>query len=206
MLLLKDKFFTFVYRTVVRLMAQIEDKVLVRRLRDGDKLAFKALFERYYPLFMSFAHRLLKDETAAEDLIQNVFLRIWTGRANLDEDKNFKNYLLVSVRNEIYQYFRHHFRIDDTAECPEVVDTTQNIDTELSAKELEKRITDVIMKMPQRRREIFNLSRLEKLSNQEISTRLGISVRTVEKHIENALKDIRQHLNISVLILTMILW
>jgi RNA polymerase sigma-70 factor (ECF subfamily) len=187
-------------------MVHLEDKILVSRLKSGDKNAFKLLFEKYYPLFISFTKRLLKDEVDAEDLIQNVFMRIWVGRANLDEDKNFKNYLLVSVRNEIYQYFRHHFRIDDTAECPEVVDTTQNIDTEISAKELEKRITDVIMKMPQRRREIFNLSRLEKLSNQEISTRLGISVRTVEKHIENALKDIRQQLNISVLILTMILW
>lgn len=175
-------------------MAQVEDKVLVRRLRDGDKSAFKALFERYYPLFMSFAHRMLKDETAVDDLIQNVFLKIWIGRANLDENKSFKNYLLVSVRNEIYQYYRHVFRIDDTAECPEIVDVSQNLDTELSAKELEKRITGVILKMPQRRREIFNMSRSEKLSNQEIASRLGISIRTVEKHIENALLDIRKNI------------
>lgn len=187
-------------------MAQIEDKFLVRRLKDGDKSAFKALFERYYPQFMSFAHKLLRNESAAEDLIQNVFLKIWIGRANLNEHKNFKNYLLVSVRNEIYQYFRHQFRIEDTAECPEIMDASQNLDTELSTKELENRIAVVISKMPQRRREIFNMSRLEKLSNQEIAGRLGISIRTVEKHIENALTDIRKHINVSVLILAMLLW
>lgn len=187
-------------------MAPIEDKILVLRLKDGDKTAFKALFERYYPRFLSFAHRLLKDQSAAEDLIQNVFLKIWVGRANLNESKNFKNYLLVAVRNEIYQYFRKQFRLDDTAEYPEIIDASQNQDTELSAKELETRIAGVISKMPQRRREVFNLSRLEKLSNQEIASRLGISVRTVEKHIENALMDLRKHVNVSILILTMILW
>lgn len=190
----------------MRQMAQIEDKVLVRRLKGGDKSAFKALFERYYPQFISFAHKLLRDESAADDLIQNVFLKIWIGREHLNENKNFKNYLLVSVRNEIYQYFRQHFRITDTAECPEIIDPSQNLDTELSAKELEKRIVGIISKMPQRRREIFNMSRSEKLSNQEIANRLGISVRTVEKHIENALADIRKHINISVLVLAMILW
>lgn len=187
-------------------MASVEDKVLVRRLKDGDKSAFKVLFERYYPQFISFARRLLRNESAADDMIQNVFLKIWIGRANLNEDKNFRNYLLVSVRNEIYQYFRQQFRTDDAAECPELIDASQNLDTELSAKELEKRIVKVISKMPQRRREIFNMSRSEKLSNQEIACRLGLSIRTVEKHIENALTDIRKHINVSVIILIMTLW
>ena len=133
-------------------------------------------------------------------------MKIWVGRANLNENKNFKNYLLVSVRNEIYQYFRKQFQVDETSEYPEIIDASQNLETKLSAKELEKRIAGIISKMPQRRQEIFNLSRLEKLSNQEIASRLGISIRTVEKHIENALMDLRKHLNVSILILTMFLW
>lgn len=187
-------------------MVEIEDKVLVARLKDGDKVAFKLLFERYYPLFISFALRLLKDESTAEDLIQNIFLKIWVGRANLNEDKNFKNYLLVSIRNEIYQYFRYAFRTDDSAECPEVIDTSINIETEISAKELEKRVSGIISRMPSRRREIFEMSRTEKLSNKEIAMRLGVSVRTIEKHIENALADIRKHLPVSILFIIMALW
>ena len=187
-------------------MVVIEDKVLVARLKEGDKVAFKLLFERYYPLFISFALRLLKDESTAEDLIQNVFLKVWVGRENLNEEKNFKNYLLVSIRNEIYQYFRYAFRNDDTDECPEVVDTSINIETELSAKELQYQVTDIIAKMPSRRREIFSMSRNEKLSNKEIAAKLGLSVRTIEKHIENALADIRKHLPVSMLIAVMTLW
>ena len=81
-----------------------------------------------------------------------------------------------------------------------------NVETAISAKELERKIAGVIAGMPHRRREIFNMSRYEKLSNREIAQRLGLSVRTVEKHIENALADIRKTIPVSVLILVMILW
>ena len=187
-------------------MDVIEDKILVRRLRSGDKDAFRLLYERYYPLFISFANRMLKDENMAEDLIQNVFMKVWVGRANLNEEKNFRNYLLVSIRNEVYQYFRRAFRIDSEAPCPDIIDGSMNVETAISAKELERKIAGVIAGMPHRRREIFNMSRYEKLSNKEIAQRLGLSVRTVEKHIENALSDIRKTIPVSVLILVMILW
>ena len=184
----------------------MEDRILVKRLKDGDKNAFKHLFERYYPLFISFAQRMLKDDSTAEDLIQNVFMKIWVGRENLNEDKNFRNYLLVSIRNEIYQYFRNAFKLEDTPQCPEIIDGSMNIETEMSAKELERNITGIISHMPQRRREIFNMSRHEKLSNREIAQRLGLSVRTVEKHIENAHADIRKHIHVSILVIIMTLW
>ena len=187
-------------------MDVIEDKILVRRLRSGDKDAFRLLYERYYPLFISFANRMLKDENMAEDLIQNVFMKVWVGRANLNEEKNFRNYLLVSIRNEVYQYFRRAFRIDSEAPCPDIIDGSMNVETAISAKELERKIAGVIAGMPHRRREIFNMSRYEKLSNREIAQRLGLSVRTVEKHIENALADIRKSIPSSILVLIMLLW
>ena len=187
-------------------MGVIEDKILVRRLRSGDKDAFRLLYERYYPLFISFANRMLKDENMAEDLIQNVFMKVWVGRANLNENKNFRNYLLVSIRNEVYQYFRRAFRIDSEAPCPDIIDGSMNVETAISAKELERKIAGVIAGMPHRRREIFNMSRYEKLSNREIAQRLGLSVRTVEKHIENALSDIRKNIPSSILVLIMLLW
>ena len=71
--------------------------------------------------------------------------------------------------------------------------------------ELEQRIRELVQKMPQRRREIFNMSRTEKLSNLEIARRLGLSVRTVEKHIELALSDLRKGLTISIALLIMLI-
>ena len=182
------------------------DKILVRRLKTGDKEAFRLLYERYYPLFISFAKRMLKDEATAEDLMQNVFVKVWVGRANLNEDKNFRNYLLVAIRNEIYQYFRHAFKVERGGQDIDVVDGGMNVEVDMSAKELEKKITGVIADMPQRRREIFSMSRYEKLSNKEIAQRLSLSVRTVEKHIENALSDIRKRIHVSILVIIMTLW
>lgn len=187
-------------------MMNIEDRALVIRLKEGDKIAFKLLFERYYPVFISFARRMLKDESTAEDLVQNVFMKIWVGRSNIDEDRSFRNYLLVSMRNEVYQYFRYAFRMEGEVDCVEVEDGSVNVEVELSARELEKNISSVVSQMPPRRREIFDMSRYEKLSNREIAQRLGLSVRTVEKHIENALADIRKHIPVSVLVIVMTLW
>lgn len=183
-----------------------EDKYLVRQLKVGNKEAFQILFERYYSLFLTFATNLLKDADIAEDMVQNVFIKVWVGRSKIDENKNFRNYLLVAVRNEIYQYFRSAFKSQYEDLSAELLDNSVNIEGDLSTKELEKRISSVVMNMPQRRREIFNMSRFEKLSNNEIAQRLGISVRTVEKHIENALSDLRKNLSIPVAILVMLLW
>ena len=91
-------------------------------------------------------------------------------------------------------YFKHEYK-NITGELKE-----------LSAKELENRISAIIARMPSRRREIFNMSRNEKLSNKEIAVKVGLSVRTIEKHIENALADIRKHLPGSILMLIMVLW
>ena len=187
-------------------MRELDDKHLVQQLKAGNKAAFQILFERYYSLFLTFSNNLLKDSIIAEDLLQNVFIKIWVGRANINPDKNFKNYLLVAVRNEIYQYFRSAFKAQYEELSSDILDQSFNADTMLSAKELEAKITSIVLSMPQRRREIFNMSRSEKLSNMEIAERLGISVRTVEKHIENALADLRKNLSLPIAVIIMLLW
>lgn len=77
---------------------------------------------------------------------------------------------------------------------------------EAAAREMEKNIAKVIAAMPERRREIFEMSRTQKLSNAEIADRLGISIRTVEMYIENALSDIRHKLPVSILVLITLLF
>ncbi len=186
-------------------MRELDDRFLVKQLKDGNKAAFQILFERYFSLFLTFSNNLMKDPANAEDVVQNVFIKIWVGRDKIDENKNFKNYLLVSVRNEIYQHFRSAAKNQHDNLSTDIIDNEINIETNLSARELEQRIRGLVQKMPQRRREIFNMSRTEKLSNLEIARRLGLSVRTVEKHIELALSDLRKGLTISVAMLIMLI-
>ena len=175
-------------------MTEQNEKKLIINLKNGDKNAFKQLFEHYYPLFLAFARKMLKQDNVAEDIIQNVFMRTWVLRERLDEKRSLKNYLLVAVRNEIYYHLRgelkkrHEKLQEEAAICP------FDINSAISAKDLEKDLERIVASLPDRRREIFEMSRNQKMSNSEIAERLGISVRTVEKHIENALSDIRQKL------------
>ncbi|MBE6251763.1 MAG: RNA polymerase sigma-70 factor [Bacteroidales bacterium] len=187
-------------------MTEQHEKYLIEKLKKGDKDAFRQLFEHYYPLFLAFAKRMLRDDYVAEDLIQNVFMRTWVLRERLDEKRSMKNYLLVAVRNEIYYYFRSEFKKKHDQLQEEAAVSSFDINSALSAKEMEKNIAKVIAAMPERRREIFEMSRTQKLSNAEIAERLGISIRTVEKHIENALSDIRHKLPVSILVLITLLF
>lgn len=172
-------------------MADKSDRYLVERIRKGDRQAFRQLFERYYPLFVSFARRLLRDGQIAEDLVQNVFVRVWASRDRLDVDRNIRSYLLVAVRNEVFCYLRGIDRAfyEPLSEDSRVTET--DAVQIICAKDMERDVREIIADMPDRRREVFTMSRNENLSNQEIADRLGLSVRTVEKHIENALTDIR---------------
>lgn len=172
-------------------MKEKGDKYLVERISKGDRHAFRCLFERYFPMFLSFARSLLKDDMVADDLVQNVFVRLWTSREKLDADRSIRNYLLVSVRNEVFCYLRANRIQKVEALQYDVMDESSDIHDKVAAKDMERDISYIIEDMPDRRKEIFRLSRNEKLSNKEIAQRLGLSVRTVEKHIENALSDIR---------------
>ena len=175
-------------------MTEQNEKKLIINLKKGDKSAFKELFEHYYPLFLAFARKMLKEDDVAEDIVQNVFMRTWVLRERLDEKRSLKNYLLVAVRNEIYYYLRGEFKKKHEELKEEAAVSTFDINSSMSAKEMEAHIASIISTMPERRREIFEMSRNHKMSNAEIADKLGISIRTVEKHIENALSDIRHKL------------
>ena len=172
-------------------MTDKSDRYLVERIQKGDRNAFRQLFERYYPLFVSFARKLLRDNQMAEDLVQNVFVRVWSSRERLDVDRNIRSYLLVAVRNEVFCYIRGIGREFHEQLSEDVRVTDTDAAQIMNAKDMERDIRQIIADMPDRRREVFSMSRNENLSNKEIADRLGLSVRTVEKHIENALTDIR---------------
>ena len=147
---------------------------MLDRLRKGDTESFRIVFEENAPLFLAFARRLLRDADAAEDVVQNVFMRLWIGRERIDPERGLRNYLLVAVRNEIYCYLRMAFQARRESQTPvrEPEDSTLGQDSELSARELQQVVDQVVDHMPSRRREIFLLSRRQHLSNAEIARRL----------------------------------
>lgn len=169
------------------------DKQLIRAIKGGDTNSFEKLFERYYDRYFSFACALLHDADAAEDVLQNVFLKLWIGRDRLDENRSIENYLLVSVRNEIFDYLR--LKYNQTVvrgETPEKEDASADIEEEMFWSETSDRMDKIIKNMPPQRQRIFMMSRYENMASKDIADALGLSVRTVERHIYLALQDLKQ--------------
>lgn len=168
------------------------DKQLIRSIRQGDSKAFEELFRKYYDRFYSFACAMLNDRDAAEDILQNVFLKLWIGRERLDEDRSVSNYLLVSIRNEIYDYLYLKYNQNVVRGIfPEVEDNSGDIENRIDDSEALRAVDRYISKMPMQRQRVFMMSRYQQMSSKEIANVLGISERTVERHIYLALKDLK---------------
>ena len=174
----------------------LSDGELTAAVRDGDDRAYDALFLRWYPQVRRFLLTLVKEAALADDLAQGVFMKLWLFRDRLEPSQSLKNYLMVLARNAALDFFRskYHTLQADLATPPE---ETASDRTEQKAEltEVNVRIRHAVEEMPAQRQEVFRLSRYQQLSNEEIATRLGLSVRTVEKHLQLALKDLRIFLN-----------
>ena len=118
------------------------DRQLIRNIRKGDAKSFEELFDRYYDRFYAFACALLHDRDAAEDILQNVFLKLWIGRERLDEDRSVSNYLLVSVRNEIYDWLslKYNSAIVRCSAPPESEDYSADIEESMAVLETSGRL------------------------------------------------------------------
>jgi len=174
----------------------LSDGELTAAVRGGDDRAYDAIFLRWYPQVQRFLLTLVKENALAEDLAQSVFMKLWLFRERLNPAQSLKNYLMVLARNAALDFFRskYHSLQTDLPTPPEHA-APERTEQKAELTETNVRIRQVVEDMPAQRREIFKMSRVEQLSNEEIALRMGLSVRTVEKHIQLALKDLRNFLN-----------
>ena len=175
-----------------RIYKEMTDSELIAAVRDGDERAFEAVFLRWYPQVHKFLLTLVKEEALAEDLAQSVFLKVWLHREWLDPSKSLKNYLLVLSRNgalDVFKSKRHLMKADIPAPTEKASsDRTEHL-AEFS--EAQDRILRAVEQMPPQRRAVFEMSRFKQMSSKEIADALGLSIRTVEKHLQLALNSIR---------------
>lgn len=136
---------------------QREEQLLLRQLRRGDMDSYEIIFHRYYPTYFHFAKGMLKDEKSAEDIIQNVFMKIWINKETLDETKSIKNYIYLLSKREILNHFRAKYHTQvvlsekiHTFDIPEEIQTS-----DLELVELKETVQQVIKHMPPRRRYIY---------------------------------------------------
>lgn len=175
------------------------DAVLLADLLSGGAAvhAFECIFHKYYPMVFGFIRGMLKDEGMAEDVAQNIFMKLWINRSRLSKDTSLRNYLCVMARNEALNILKSK-RASSIVLQPDVQEPKVHepaVEDWYSFVETNARLHSDIESMPPQRRTIFKMSRYENLSNIEIAIRLNLSVRTVEKHIELALRDLRRSMS-----------
>lgn len=170
------------------------EKELIIGLKKSSTAAYRQLFARYYTIILRFLVKMLGDEPRAKDIAQNIFLKIWLVREKLDESKSVKTYLYVLAKNEAINNIKYESRTKQFDESFQMEDSS-GVQEEVNFRETEDIIRSCVENMPLQRRNVFKMSRVEDMSNKEISQMLNISVRTVEKHIELALKDLKKAIN-----------
>jgi RNA polymerase sigma-70 factor (family 1) len=173
------------------------DKEIIERVRSSDREAFRILFERYQPALFRYVLHRLRDTDTAHDLVQDAFIRVWQHRSLLKPDAPFLPYILRIGGNLVLdnvKYRKVRRRLEE--EVPAIAVSEQdNPEQFLHLTLLEEKITEVVWtKLSVRCREVFLLSRMEGMSNAEISARLGVSVKTVENQMTRVLKTLRRHL------------
>ena len=173
----------------------MNDRDLLERLRQGDTAAFDAIFRTWYGPLVGTAERMLGDRAVAEELVQDVMLELWRRRASLAADGSAQAYLFQATRNRVLNHLRHR-RIEQRSE-PEVQSAaapSPQADAAVVQEELDMALQRAVQALPDRCREVFELSRVHGLKYAEIATTLGISVKTVEAQMGKALRTLRERL------------
>lgn len=171
-----------------------DEPLLVARLKRGDKKAFEKLFHRYVERIYFFSLNYLGDQHEAEEITQEVFVKLWANKNQLKEDLSFKSYMFMVCRNAIIDVYRK--RKKHLEACKEMAARIETLsltpDDVYEYNNLVRVLSEFVAALPERRRQIYQLSREHGYSHKDIALKLGISVKTVESQIRLAVKQLRR--------------
>jgi RNA polymerase sigma-70 factor (ECF subfamily) len=168
----------------------------LRQIRKGDIESFERLFHRFYKGLAGYARTLVQSGEVAEEVVQDVFYNVWKNRESLRITRSWQSYLYRSVYNNSMMYLRKTRReqVMEEGSVQEPADKSPDPSQELEYLEVSDRVSEVLLDLPGRTREIFLLNRQEGLKYREIAERLSISVKTVEANMGKALRALRNNL------------
>lgn len=167
------------------------DTVLLKLIQEDDQKALEQLFEKYYYCLCEFAFQYVRNFNLTEEVVSDIFLKIWKKRHTLRIYGNFKTYLYTATRNQAINYLQKEKREQEWKWLEDgMVSDNFRPDEELIFKELENHINDLLNTLPPRRKLIFKLSRIEGFTYREIADILSISIHTVQNQMVKAVKQL----------------
>jgi RNA polymerase sigma-70 factor (ECF subfamily) len=173
----------------------VDERELLGRIRQGDEDAFDAIFRAHYPPLVGMAEGMLRSRAVAEEIVQDVMLELWRRRQALPVEESLRAYLFRATRNRALNHLRHRRveRLGEPHAAGAAVDPPR-APAALVEEEIDAALREAVADLPDRCREVFELSRVHGLRYAEIAGALGISVKTVEAQMGKALRLLRERL------------
>lgn len=173
------------------------DAELITLLCEGDNHAFAEIYNRHWKQVLYYAAKKTGDLTAAEDIVQDVFVSLWKRRSQLEINSEFKNYLIVSIKYRVLKFLNRQ-RIKRLAEESTALnydvldDSTQEY---LDFDELRSALEEMVCKLPERSALIYRMNKEEGMSHREIAMEMGMSEKAVNANLVRTKKTLRAGLN-----------
>jgi RNA polymerase sigma-70 factor (family 1) len=158
---------------------------------------FRSIFDQYYESIRSFAYYKTGDVDLADDIVQEVFLKLWTNRSSVKDD-TVKALLYTIASNTIKNHFKHQKVVYSFQQQLPTNETSDEADSELRQEELNRKLQDALAEIPDKAREVFLMNRIEGLTYNDIAERLGLSVKAIEKRMSEALSIIRSRISYKI--------
>ncbi len=169
-----------------------KDFELFQQIKDGDRQAFRTLFDRYYKYLVVTSYNIQGDSEKARDLAQDVFLELWKKRSEINITSSLKAYLRRAVFNKTLNYIKaQRLDFNDDGSLNQELDRKASAQQMLEKEDLQDLVNKAIESLPEKCRLVFTLCRLEQMSHKEIAAQLNISTKTVENQMTKALKVLR---------------
>ena len=191
---------------VMLFTAKGDENIIFERMQKGDSDAFEYFFKTYIDSLYAYALGFCQDVEFAEDVVQEVFVRFWTMREKISYSDSIYGYLQRSVRNicinqQVHAKVEEKYRQEILSTEEEVFDW-ENLD---ELEELRRQLLEAIDRLPEKCREIFDLSCVEGLKYAEVCDKLGVSINTVKTQVRFAYKKLRDDLNVPVKIIILLI-
>jgi len=171
------------------------EKELVLRLKDGDRKAFELLYHAYKKRVYNNLLKLLHSDSHAEELLQEVFYKVWVKRDSLEPEKLFPAYLFRIAANLVVDHFRRA-ALDQKLQAYLIASGTElyhHLDDLINYKDSQEQLNQAIALLPPQRQKIYSLCKIEGKSYEEVSILLGISTSTINDHMVKASRVIKSH-------------